>query len=174
MNELKAVLKLVHTQDKVVPRSNSETQGTFCDGLGSNIVVRCPVGPIITHLGRITARECVDRWGNQVHPMNETLFLNNDAVFQDESGPTHIAGTVQSWFEEHEGYLQHFPWPTHSPDLNNIEPLWSVLETRVRNSYPPPIFLKQLEESFQKEWYKIPLDTVQNLYEAIQRKNAAS
>jgi hypothetical protein len=29
-------------------------------------------------------------------------------------------GTVQSWFEEHEGELQHLPWPAQSPDLNII------------------------------------------------------
>jgi hypothetical protein len=63
--------------------SNSETQGRSWDGLGSNIVVQYSVGPIITLHGRITAREFVDRLGNQVHPMIQTLFPNNDAVFQD-------------------------------------------------------------------------------------------
>jgi hypothetical protein len=37
--------------------------------------------PIITLHGRITAREYVDRLGNQVHPTIQTLFPNNDAVF---------------------------------------------------------------------------------------------
>jgi hypothetical protein len=91
--------------------SNSETRGRFCDGLGSNIVVQYSVGLIITHHGRITAREYMDRLGNQVRPMIQTLFLNNDAVYQDDSAPIHTAGTVQSWFEEHEGELQHRPWP---------------------------------------------------------------
>jgi hypothetical protein len=42
------------------------------------------VGPIITLHGRITAKEYVDRLGNQVHPMIQT-FPNNGA-----------AGTVRS------------------------------------------------------------------------------
>jgi hypothetical protein len=46
----------------------------FCDGLVSNIVVQCSVGPIITLHGRITAREYVDRLGNQVHPMIQTAM----------------------------------------------------------------------------------------------------
>jgi hypothetical protein len=46
----------------------------FCDGLGSNIVVQYSVSPFITLHGRITAREYVDRFGNQVHPMIQTLF----------------------------------------------------------------------------------------------------
>jgi hypothetical protein len=51
--------------------------------------------------------------------------------------------------------------------LNIIEPLWSVLESRVRNRFPPPTSPKQREDVLQEEWYKIPLETVQNLYESI-------
>jgi hypothetical protein len=42
--------------------------------------------------------------GNQVHPVIQTI-PNNEAVFQDNSAPIHTAGTVQSWFDEHEGEL---------------------------------------------------------------------
>jgi hypothetical protein len=52
----------------------------------------------------------VDRLGNQVHPIIQTLFLNNNAVFQDVNATIHTAETVQLWFEEHEGELQHLPW----------------------------------------------------------------
>jgi hypothetical protein len=37
----------------------------------------------------------------------------------------------------------------------------------VRNRFPLPTSLKQLEDVLQEEWYKIPLETVQNLYESI-------
>jgi hypothetical protein len=43
--------------------------------------------------GQITAREYVDRLGNQVPPMIQT-FPNNDAVFQHDNAPVHTAGTV--------------------------------------------------------------------------------
>jgi hypothetical protein len=105
---IKKSLRLENTQGSlksVMPGSNSETRGRFCDGLGSRIVVQYCVGHIITLHGRITAREYVDRLGNQVHPM-----INNDAVLQDDSAHIHAAGTIQSWFEEHEGELQHRPW----------------------------------------------------------------
>jgi hypothetical protein len=55
--------------------------------------------------------------------------------------------------------------------LNITELLWSVLEVRNRFSSPTP--LKQLEDALQKEWYIIPLVTVQNLYESIPRRTAA-
>jgi hypothetical protein len=62
--------------------SNSETRGRFCDGLRSNIMIHYSVGPIITLHGRIIAMEYV---GKQVHPMIQTLFPNNDAVFQEDN-----------------------------------------------------------------------------------------
>jgi hypothetical protein len=136
-------------------------------------VVQYSVGPIITLHGRITAREHVDRLGNQVHPMTETLFPNNDAVFQDTNAPIHTAGTVQSWFEEHESELKPYPWPAQSPNLNIIEPVWSVLETSVKNRLLLPTSLKQLEDVLQEESNKISLETAQNLYESIPRRIAA-
>jgi hypothetical protein len=72
-----------------MPGSNSETQGMFCDGLNSSIVVQYSVGSIITLHGRITAREYMDRLVNQVHHMIQTLFPNNNAVFQDDNDPIH-------------------------------------------------------------------------------------
>jgi hypothetical protein len=83
--------------------------------------------------------------------------------------PPFAAGTVQSWFEEHETELQHLSWPKESPHLNMMEPLRSVLETRLRNRFPPPTALNQLEDVLQEEMYKIPLETVQNLFESILR-----
>jgi hypothetical protein len=90
-----------------MPGFNSETR-RFCDGLGSNIMIQYSVGLIITLRSRIIARKYMDRLGNAVlHPMIHTLFANNDAVFQNDSAPLHTAGTAESWFEEHEGELQH-------------------------------------------------------------------
>jgi hypothetical protein len=43
----------------------------------------------------------------------------------------------------------------------------------VRNRFPPPTSLKQPEDVLQEELYKIPLQTVQNMYESIPRKTAS-
>jgi hypothetical protein len=43
----------------------------------------------------------------------------------------------------------------------------------VKNRSPPPTSLKQLENVLHEEWYKIPLETVQNLYKSIPRRTAA-
>jgi hypothetical protein len=152
-----------------IPGSNSEILGRFYDGLGSIIMVQYSVVSTLTPRGRITAREYVDRLGNQVHPMIQALFLNNDTVFQDYNVQIHTAGTIHLSSVEHAGELQH-PWLTQSSDLNIIEPLWSLLETRARNRPPPPTSLKQLGDVLHEEWYRIPLETNQNLYESIPRR----
>jgi hypothetical protein len=45
--------------------------------------------------------------------------------------------------------------------------------SRARSRFPPPTSLEQLEDVLQEELYKIPLETVQNLYESIPRRTAA-
>jgi hypothetical protein len=114
----------------------------------------------------------VDRLGNQVHPTIQALFPN-DAVFQDDNAPIHTAQNVHSWLEEDEGELQDLHWPAQSPHMNIDEPLWPVSETRVKNRFPPPTYLKQLEGVLQEELYKILLWTVQNLYESSRRRTVA-
>jgi hypothetical protein len=37
----------------------------------------------------------------------------------------------------------------------------------VRKRFPPPTSQKQLEDFLQEEWYKIPLETVRNIYVSI-------
>jgi hypothetical protein len=74
--------------------SSSETQGTSCDGLSSNIVVQYSVGSIVTIHGRITTREYVGRLGNQMHPTVQTLFPNGNAVFENDNAPCSPASTI--------------------------------------------------------------------------------
>ena len=136
-----------------MPGSNCETWSQICDDLGSNIWYSA--ASVHNLNGRITASDYVDILASKVHHMVQVLFLNNDAVFQDDS-PIHAARSVQSWFEENEDVLQQLLWLAQSPTLNIIEPLWSVLESRVRSRFPAAS-LKQLEE----ERYSIPLQTIQ-------------
>ncbi|MBJ4999827.1 transposase [Salmonella enterica subsp. enterica serovar Hadar] len=108
-------------------------------------------GPIITFRGRINSGDYVTVLADYVHSMAQTLFPCGDCNFQDDNAPIHRSRTVQSWFEEHEGGDAHLPWPAQSPDLNIIDPLWSVLENRVRSRYPPPASLKELEQFLLEE-----------------------
>ena len=121
----------------------------------------------ITLNNQITASDYVDILGSQVHPMVQ-MFPKSAAIFKNDSSPIHKSRSVQFWFEEHEDVLKHFPWPTQSPDLNIIEPLWSVLDSGVRSRFPSPSSLKQLDDVLHVERYSIPLETIQNLYSLFQ------
>jgi hypothetical protein len=58
--------------------------------------------------------------------------------------------------------------------LNAIESLWSVLQSGGRNRFPLATSLRQHEDVLKEEWYKIPLETVKNLYESILGRIAAT
>ena len=107
-------------------------------------------GPAITLIGLITARDSMDILDNQVHPVVQMLFPNSDGVFQDDNSPIHPARSVQSWFEEHEDALLYLVCLAQSSKLKIIEPLWSVLESRVRSRFHPPSSVKQLEVVLQE------------------------
>jgi hypothetical protein len=62
--------------------------------------------------------------GNQVHPMVQMLFLM--ITFSKLTVCPYTQPDFLSWFEEHEDALQHLPWPAQLPDLNIVQPLWSV------------------------------------------------
>jgi hypothetical protein len=84
------------------------------------------IGPMITLPG---LRKYVDRLASQVHPMIQTLFLKNYALFQDDNGPIHTAGTLSHSFKSMKVNFQHLTWPQQSLAFKITEPLWSVLET---------------------------------------------
>jgi hypothetical protein len=93
------------------------------------------------------------------------VFPNNDEVFKIKLPPvTKMELFIDGLNSDYE--LQHFPYRAQSPDFIITEPFWSGLET-VKHRVPPPKYLKQLEDILQGEWYKILLETVQNLYESI-------
>ena len=58
-------------------------------------------------------------------------------------------------------------WSLQSLNINIIEQLRCVLERQVRNLYPPPFTLKELEKVLIIEWLKISLDKVTKLYDSI-------
>ena len=101
--------------------------------------------------------------------MIQTLFPDDDCIFQNDNAPIHTAHVVQNWYEKDKSEQEHMEWPSQSPDINIIELLWWVLERQVRNRYPPPSSLKELEKILIEEWLKSPVDDV--LVEMTKRKS---
>jgi hypothetical protein len=59
-----------------MPGLNCETWRRIC------VISQYSAGPVTTLNGRIAAGEYLDISGNQVHPMVQISFPNNDAVFK--------------------------------------------------------------------------------------------
>lgn len=64
--------------------------------------------------------------------MIQNVFPNKRPVYQDDNVPIHTAGIMRDWYNEHDDQLQHLVWSPQFPDLNIIETLWGILETRLR------------------------------------------
>jgi hypothetical protein len=65
--------------------------------------------PIITLNGRIIASDYANILSNQVCPMDQMLFPNNYAIFQDDTSPTHTARSVQSCLRSMKMHFNIFP-----------------------------------------------------------------
>ena len=59
-------------------------------------------------------------------------------------------------------------WPPQSPDINIIENLWAILKKNVAKRNP--VTKIDLWKFIKEEWFKIPNETIETLYESIPRR----
>jgi hypothetical protein len=74
-------------------------------------------------------------------------MCSNASIKYANNSPIHEARSVQSSFAEDTDAFHH-SYPAQSPDCHIIQPLWSVLVSRMRNRFPPVSFVNQLEQRF--------------------------
>jgi hypothetical protein len=127
------------------------------------------VGPIITLCGQITSKEYMDSWVIRCILWSNCYFWTTMQFSKKTMLPFTQLELFNHDLKSKKGSFNIFPGQ-HSPRLDITEPLCSVLESRMRNRFPPPTSLKQLEDVLQVEWCKILLETDQNLYESIPRR----
>lgn len=61
-------------------------------------------------------------------------FYTPDSIFQQDNARIHTSDHTKLWFEMHGIHM--IEWPPHSPDLNPIEVVWSLLKRELFNRYP--------------------------------------
>lgn len=61
-------------------------------------------------------------------------FYEPGFIYQQDNAPIHRSAATEYWFETHGIWVME--WPPHSPDLNPIEPVWSLLKRELFRRYP--------------------------------------
>ncbi|GFT21564.1 transposable element Tcb1 transposase [Trichonephila clavipes] len=101
------------------------------------------LGPLVNLHGRIKFNHYLSIQGDHVHPFVQTVFPNEQLLFQDDNAPIHAVRRVQAWFEENDDEVEHLACPPQYPDLNIIKHLWEYLESKLRSRFPPPFSLSK-------------------------------
>ena len=83
-------------------------------------------------------------------------LVGQSFVFQQDNDPKHTSRLCKGYLtkKESDGVLHQMTWPPQSPNLNPIEMVWDVLESRVKEKQPKSA--PHMWELLQDVWKSIP------------------
>ncbi|KAG1388229.1 hypothetical protein G6F60_013795 [Rhizopus arrhizus] len=93
---------------------------------------------------------------------------NEDIVFQQDNASTHTAKKISKWLENNN--ITVLRWPPHSPDLNPIENLWSILKQRLLQYEKQPDGMLELWSRVENVWESITQNECQKLIESMPKR----
>ena len=95
-----------------------------------------------------------------VKPLNMSLFIGQEWVFQQDSATAHKAKTTEEWLWRNLlAFVSAENWPAGSPDLKTLDrKLWAVLKDMACQKNHNN--LESLKRSYVQAAAEIPLETV--------------
>ena len=107
-----------------------------CDGVGTIAKVE----------GRMKGSDYIRLLSKHLLPYMRSMGSNY--IFMDDNAPCHRSKAVLNWMQS-KNLKRMEVWPPQSPDLNPIEHVWDLLETKL-DSYKPKN-LTELEQRIKEE-----------------------
>ena len=86
-------------------------------------------------------------------------------AFQQDNARPHVARICTEFLTAQN--IPVLPWPAYSRDMSPIEPVWDVLDRRIRHRNPAPGNVRELRTAIEAEWNNIPQATINNLMSSM-------
>lgn len=95
------------------------------------------VGKLCFINGTVNAVKYQEILEKELIPSVQTMYPNEEYLFQQDGASCHTAKSTSVWFQNHE--MEVLPWPSSSPDLSPIETLWGIIKKKLKNVRPATI-----------------------------------